>query len=54
MRWLLHLAGLVLLILAAVMCEWTIGGSTLADAFAVGFAGLACWCASGLSTPPPV
>lgn len=52
MRWFLHLAGVVLLAVAALMAEWTIGGSTLADAFAVAFLGLACWCAADLKAPP--
>ena len=52
MRWLLHAAGLVLLVIAAILTEHTIGGSDLADTFAFAFAGLECWCASSLTSPP--
>ena len=53
MRWLLHLAGFILLAVAAVLCHWQVNGSDLADALTFGFAGLACWCVSTLAPGPP-
>jgi len=53
MRWFLHLAGFVLLVVAAVLTHWTVDGSTLADAMTFAFAGLACWCVSTLPPGPP-
>ena len=52
MRWFLHLAGVILLVIAALLAEWPAHGSTLADALALGLAGIACWCASDLKAPP--
>lgn len=54
MRWFLHLAGLILLLVAALLCWKTVDGSTISDGIAFGFLGLACWCASGLAVPANV
>lgn len=51
MRWLLHIAGLVLLLFAAVLqfrwADFTEGWNALG----FGLLGLACWCAAGLPAP---
>lgn len=51
MRFLLQIAGLVLLILAAVFA-FGVGTVTLETQLGLAFAGLACWCASGIPAPP--
>lgn len=51
MRFLLHVAGLVLLVLAAVVQFRWIDGTAGWNALGFGLLGLACWCASGLTEP---
>lgn len=48
MRFLLHVAAVVLAAIAALLCFRTIDGSTLVDALGFLFAGLACYWASQL------
>lgn len=45
MRFLLHVAALVLFILAALFA-FGVGDVTLAHTLGLAFAGLACWCAA--------
>lgn len=51
MRFLLHVAALVLFILAALF-SFGVGNYSLAHTLGLAFAGLACWCAAGIPAPP--
>ena len=52
MRFLFHVAAVVLAAIAAILCFKTIGGSTFTDALGFLFAGIACYWASLLPDGP--
>lgn len=47
----LRVAALVLFIIGSLLAFNVFGNATLADLLGLGLAGLACWCAAGVTLP---